>query len=99
MRNGKLTTKLSDFKAVLLADPDVRAIYDELAPEYEIARAVIKARIAAGLTQEQLAQRMGTTQPVIARLESGRAKPSMSTLLRVAKATGTRPRFELEPAA
>jgi ribosome-binding protein aMBF1 (putative translation factor) len=94
-----LTTKLSDFKAVLLADPDVRAIYDELAPEYEIARAVIKARIAAGLTQEQLAQRMGTTQPVIARLESGRAKPSMSTLLRVAKATGTRPRFELEPAA
>ncbi|GEO42413.1 ribosome-binding protein aMBF1 (putative translation factor) [Skermanella aerolata] len=94
-----MTTKLSDFKAVLLADPDVRAIYDELAPEYEIARAVIKARIAAGLTQEQLAQRMGTTQPVIARLESGRAKPSMSTLLRVAKATGTRPRFELEPAA
>jgi ribosome-binding protein aMBF1 (putative translation factor) len=94
-----LTTQLSDLKAALLADPDVRAIYDELAPEYEIARAVIKARIAAGLTQEQLAQRMGTTQPVIARLESGRAKPSMSTLLRVAKATGTRPRFELEPAA
>jgi ribosome-binding protein aMBF1 (putative translation factor) len=93
-----LTTQLSDLKAALLADPDVRAIYDELAPEYEIARAVIKARIAAGLTQEQLAQRMGTTQPVIARLESGRAKPSMSTLLRVAKATGTRPRFELEPA-
>ena len=94
-----MTTKFSDFKEVLLADPEVRAIYDELAPEYEIARAVIKARIAAGLTQEQLAQRMGTTQPVIARLESGRAKPSMSTLLRVAKATGTRPRFELEPAA
>jgi ribosome-binding protein aMBF1 (putative translation factor) len=94
-----MTTKFSDFKAVLLADPEVRAIYDELGPEYEIARAVIKARIAAGLTQEQLAQRMGTTQPVIARLESGRAKPSMSTLLRVAKATGTRPRFELEPAA
>lgn len=94
-----MTTKLSDFKTLLLADPDVRAAYDEMAPEYEIARAVIKARIAAGLTQEQLAQRMGTTQPVIARLESGRAKPSMSTLLRVAKATGTRPRFELEPAA
>jgi ribosome-binding protein aMBF1 (putative translation factor) len=94
-----MTTKFSDFKAVLLADPEVRAIYDELAPEYEIARAVIKARIAAGLTQDQLAQRMGTTQPVIARLESGRARPSMSTLLRVAKATGTRPRFELEPAA
>jgi ribosome-binding protein aMBF1 (putative translation factor) len=94
-----MTTKFSDFKAVLLADPEVRAIYDELGPEYEIARAVIKARIAAGLTQEQMAQRMGTTQPVIARLESGRAKPSMSTLLRVAKATGTRPRFELEPAA
>jgi ribosome-binding protein aMBF1 (putative translation factor) len=94
-----MTTKFSDFKAVLLADPEVRAIYDELAPEYEIARAVIKARIAAGLTQDQLAQLMGTTQPVIARLESGRARPSMSTLLRVAKATGTRPRFELEPAA
>jgi len=94
-----MAKKLSDVKARLLANPDVRAAYDEMAPEYEIARAVVKARIAAGLTQEQLAQRMGTTQPVVARLESGRTKPSMSTLLKVAKATGTRPRFEFKPVA
>ena len=39
-------TKLSDFNALLLADPEVRAAYDRMAPEYEAVRAVIKARIA-----------------------------------------------------
>ncbi len=52
-----------------------RKAHEELAPEYELARAVIDARVTAGLTQEQLAQRMDTTQSVIARLESGRTHP------------------------
>lgn len=49
---------------------------------------MIDARAKAGLTQEQLAERMHTTQAVIARLESGRVKPSTRTLERIAAATG-----------
>ena len=68
----------------------------ELASEGALARAVIEARVTAGLTQEQLAQRMDTTQSVIARLESGRTRPSTQTLERLAVATGTRLKISFE---
>lgn len=71
--------------------------HQDLAPEYALARAMIHARVAAGLTQEQLAQRMQTTQSVIARLESGRTRPSTQTLERLAAATKTRLRITFEP--
>jgi ribosome-binding protein aMBF1 (putative translation factor) len=88
-----MAKKFSDVKAKLMANPNVRAAYDELAPEYELARAIIKARTDAGLSQQELAERMGTKQPVIARLESGKALPSTRTILNIARATGTRPYF------
>lgn len=55
-----------------------------------VASAVIDVRKRAGLTQGELAKKMGTTQPVIARLESGRVRPSIRTLERLAEATGSR---------
>jgi ribosome-binding protein aMBF1 (putative translation factor) len=55
-----------------------------------LASAVIDARKRAGLTQAELAKKMGTAQPVVARLESGRARPSIRTLERLAEATGSR---------
>ena len=55
-----------------------------------LASAVIDVRKRAGLTQGELAKKMGTTQPVVARLESGRVHPSIRTLERVAEATGSR---------
>lgn len=94
-----MAKKLSYIKAELLANPTVQAAYDAMAPEFEVARAVIKARTDAGLSQQELAARMGTTQPFVARLESGRTMPSMRTWLRVAQATGTKPRFDLERVA
>lgn len=57
---------------------------------------LIEARTRAGLTQEQLAKRMRTTQSVIARLEGGRVRPSTKTLERIARATGTRLRISFE---
>ena len=60
---------------------------------------MIAARVRAGLTQQQLAERMHTTQAVIARLESGRVKPSTRTLERLAAATGLRLRISFEPTA
>ena len=86
---------LKDFKKELLATPEVREAYESLKPEYEVARAVIKARIAKGLTQSELAARMDTSQSCVARIENGRQLPTMKTLLRVAEATGTTLKFDL----
>jgi ribosome-binding protein aMBF1 (putative translation factor) len=77
-------------------NPEFKAAYDALEEEFALASALIEARGRAGLTQEELAQRMGTTQAVIARLESGRVKPSTRTLERFAKATGSRLRITFE---
>jgi len=78
-------------------DPKYIAAYDALEDEFSLAAALIEARAHAGLTQQQLAERMHTTQAVIARLESGRAKPSTRTLQRLAAATGLRLRISFEP--
>ncbi len=80
-------------------DPDYRAEYDALEDEFALASALIAARVQADMTQEQVAQAMGTTQAAIARLESGRARPSTRTLERFARATGTRLRITFTPAA
>ncbi len=80
-----------------LKDPEFRAEYEALEPEFALASALIEARSRAGMTQEQVARAMGTTQAVIARLEGGRVKPSTRTLERFAKATGTRLRIRFEP--
>ena len=66
-----MTTTLKQFKARSLARPDVRKAYDELSEEFSFIDEVLKARTASGLTQAELAARVGTTQSAIARLESG----------------------------
>ena len=71
-------------------DPEFRAAYDALEEEFAIAGALIKARSDADMTQEEVARAMGTTQAVVARLESGRSMPSTRTLERYARATGMR---------
>ena len=76
-------------------DPEYDNALDE---EFTLAAVMIEARARAGLTQQQLAERMHTTQAVIARLESGRVKPSTRTLERLAAATGMRLRISFEPA-
>ncbi|MGH6769978.1 MAG: helix-turn-helix domain-containing protein [Xanthobacteraceae bacterium] len=90
-------TKLSDLKKRLLRNPDVRKEYDALEEEFALAAAVAKARIRAGLSQAELARRMNTTQSTVARLESGRGRPSTRTLDRFAKATGHRLKISFEP--
>lgn len=77
-------------------DTEFKKAYDELAPEFALARSLIEARVRAGLTQEELADKMGTSQPSIARLESGH-KPSLKTLERVAEMTGSKLMIQLVP--
>lgn len=81
-----------------LKDPAFKAGYDALEEEFSLASRLIEARTRAKLTQAELANRMGTSQSTIARLESGKTAPSLSTLRRVAKATGTRLEISFEPA-
>jgi ribosome-binding protein aMBF1 (putative translation factor) len=83
----------------MLADPAVRAEYDALADEFALVEELIKARAHSGLTQEEIARRMGTTQSVVARLESGRSMPSTRTLKKYAEATGMKLVIRFEPAA
>ena len=90
-------SNVRDLHAEWRKDPDYRAAYDDLGPEFELARSLIEARASAGLTQEQLAERMNTTQSVVARLESGRGHPSTRTLEKIAHSTGTRLRISFEP--
>jgi ribosome-binding protein aMBF1 (putative translation factor) len=78
-------------------DPEYVAAYDALEEEFALASALIKARGDADMTQEQVAAAMGTTQAVVARLESGRVLPSTRTLERFAKATHTKLRISFEP--
>src|ERR1700726_866289 len=81
---------------VWMKDPAFVAAYDALDDEFAVASALIKARRDADMTQEQVARAMGTTQAVVARLESGRTMPSTRTLERFAKATRTRLRIGFE---
>jgi ribosome-binding protein aMBF1 (putative translation factor) len=96
-KGGAGMSKVKDLHRKWLKDGKYRRVYEALAPEFELARAVIRARAQANLTQEELAERMDTTQSVIARLESGRARPSTQTLERLAAATGTRLKISFEP--
>jgi DNA-binding XRE family transcriptional regulator len=93
-----MTIPFDRLKARLLANPRVKAEYDALAPEFEIAAELIKARVRAGLSQAEPAARMGTSQSTIARLESGQTLPSTKTLLRYAKATGSKFQVRLSAA-
>ena len=87
---------LKELKTQLLANPDTQAAYDAQAEEFAIARELIAARTRAGLTQADVAARMGTTQSTVARLESGRRQPSLRTVQRYARAVGCRAVVRIE---
>jgi len=86
-----------DVKKELLSDPRVAEEYEALEPEYQLARSILARRLAKGLSQRQLAARARTKQPVISRLESGAAKPSLRLLERVAEALDADVVVRLEP--
>jgi DNA-binding transcriptional regulator YiaG len=78
-------------------DAAYRTAYDALDEEFALIHGMIEARARAHLSQAEVARRMGTTESVVSRLESGRSKPSTRTLERYAEAVGHRLRITLEP--
>jgi DNA-binding XRE family transcriptional regulator len=72
--------------------------YDALGLEYQVANQMLKARSRAGLTQDAVAERMGTTKSAVSRLESaGKHAPSLATLKRYAQAVGCELQVKLVP--
>jgi ribosome-binding protein aMBF1 (putative translation factor) len=84
--------KHNELKAMALSNPKVQAAYDEMIPEFVLLRQMLKARQKAGLSQAEVAERMGTKAPAITRLESslgnGKHSPSLATLQKYASAVG-----------
>lgn len=81
-----MTTSFRQFKNQALKNPLIKAEYEALAPEYEVIKTIIKERQERGWSQADLAEAIGTRQPVISRLERGEGNPSLQTLKRIAKA-------------
>lgn len=93
-----MTKRLRTIKRKMLVDPEVRTPYEALSDEFDLASELIAARARAGLTQAEVAKRMGTAQSAVARLESGAQMPSVSTLLKFAQATRSRVIIKLSAA-
>jgi transcriptional regulator with XRE-family HTH domain len=92
-----MSKTLKQFKARALARPEVRKAYEDLADEFAFLDEVLRARTESGLTQAEVAERAGTTQSAIARLESAGSShsPSVATLQRYAQALGYRVEIRL----
>jgi DNA-binding XRE family transcriptional regulator len=87
-----------DFLATARKRPGFNEAYDSLELEYSVANLLLKARAKAGLTQDAVAQRMGTTKSAISRLEgAGRHAPSLATLKKYATAVGCDLQVKLVP--
>jgi DNA-binding XRE family transcriptional regulator len=84
------------FRNQQLRDPEVKREYDALESESSLAREVLELRRQQNLTQKELAERMGTSQPAIARIESGNYRNvSLAFIRRLAEALGARPEIHL----
>jgi len=79
-----------DFKKELLKDPEVKKTYDDLEVEYSIIAQVIQKRLERRMSQKQLAEKIGTKQSAIARLEGGNTNPSVAFLEKISKALGSK---------
>lgn len=90
-------TKISTLHNRWMKTPGYKDAFEALGAEFELARQLIEARVESGLSQEQLAARMGTSQSSIARLESGTSLPSMRTLSKFAEATQCELRIQFRP--
>jgi len=90
-------TSLAKLRQKLLTDPEVKAEYDRLGPVLAVVGEMVEARQSAGLTQTDIALRMGTSQSVVARLENARHMPTFDMVARYAAALGRRVDIHLVP--
>ena len=90
-------TKFNDFLKEQLKDPEIKAEYEALEPEFAIIQAMIDARKLKGITQKELSERTGIAQGDISKLENGNGNPSIKTLQRLAAAMDMSLKIEFVP--
>lgn len=73
-----------------LKDPEFKKHYDELEPEFALISLMIEKRIKEGLTQKEIAEKMGTKQSAISRFESGKGNPTLQFMQKLADALGAK---------
>lgn len=85
----------NEIKGEILSNPEVLSEYETMRPQYELIAQIVKARIENGLTQQELAERIGTKQSNISRLESGEYNPSLDFIIKMAQGLGKEIHFVL----
>ena len=88
---------LQELTKELMLDPEFRREYESLQPEMDITRALLDARIRAGMTQVELSEKSGISQADISRMEKGTRNPSIALLKRLAEAMDSTLRIEFVP--
>ena len=86
-----------NYKEKAFANPEVKAEYDALGPEYDIIQAMIDARVNQNITQKELSARTGITQADISRIENGTRNPSLEMVKRIAAGLGMQLKLEFIP--
>ena len=97
MKGDVQMSSYSELKKELLRDPEVKAEYDALEPEFNIIQAMIDARKTQNLTQKELSERTGITQADISRIENGTRNPSLEMVKRLARGLGMQLKLEIVP--
>ncbi len=90
-------SEFNDFLNEQLKDPEFRKEWEDIQPEMDVIRAMIKARISQNLTQKELAERTGINQADISKLENGTRNPSLKLLKRLADGMGMTLKIEFVP--
>lgn len=90
-------SRFNEYLSEKMGDPEFKAEYDALEPEFAIIQAMIDARKQLGLTQKQLSEKTGIAQADISKLENGNANPSLKTLQRLAHGMGMNLKIEFIP--
>jgi DNA-binding XRE family transcriptional regulator len=91
MRNNSF----AEYKKKAMKDPEFAKAYNELEPQYEIIRELIKYRIENNVSQQELSLRTGISKSNISRFESGKHSPSMKMIFRIAEGLGKKVTFKL----
>ena len=97
MNGGMAMSSYKDYKKRALRNPEVKAEYDALQPEYDIIQAMIDARVKQNMTQKDLSAKTGITQADISRIENGTRNPSLSMVKKLAHGLGMQLKLEFVP--
>ena len=97
MNGGMAMSSYKDYKKRALQNPEVKAEYDALQPEYDIIQAIIDARVQQNMTQKDLSAKTGIAQADISRIENGTRNPSLSMVKKLAHGLGMQLKLEFVP--